>query len=66
MKYRVTILPRAMIQLYAAAGWWADNRSVEQAIRWLQGFEVALQALQDDPERLPLANENHLFEFPLR
>ena len=43
--YRVTILPRAERQLLEQAGWWAKNRSAEQALRWLDGFELSLAAL---------------------
>ena len=42
MTYEVRLQPRAKLQLYKAALWWAENRSTEQAVRWLEGFEAAL------------------------
>ena len=66
MIYRVSIVPRARHQLLDAALWWSDNRSIEQAVRWLDGFESALQALADDPGRLPLADDSAAFPVLIR
>ena len=57
MTYEVRLQPRAKLQLYKAALWWAENRSTEQAVRWLEGFEAALQLLAHNPERWPLCPE---------
>jgi plasmid stabilization system protein ParE len=64
--YRVTILPRAKQQLLDQALWWSNNRSVDQAIRWLDGFERALASLANQPERCVVARENDAFEFVVR
>lgn len=64
MSYQVKITSRAMSQLTATAIWWAKHHSIEQAARWLDGFEIEIQNLADDPERHPLARENSLFESP--
>lgn len=66
MSYRVTILPRARRQLLDQAVWWSKNRSVEQAYRWLEGFEKALSGLAQNPERCSIARESGIFEFVLR
>lgn len=66
MIYRVSIVPRARHQLLDAALWWSDNRSIEQAVRWLDGFESALQTLADDPGRLPLADDSVAFPVLIR
>ncbi len=66
MTFRVVILPRAKRQLYESALWWADNRSSDQAIRWLAGFEEILSTLQDDPHRFALAPEDDAFSFAVR
>lgn len=64
MTYRVIILPRAEQQLYESALWWSEFRSPEQAIRWLDGFEVAIAGLADSPDKHGIARENELFDFP--
>lgn len=66
MTHRVTILPRAKRQLFEQALWWAKNRSLLQAIRWLDGFERELAQLAQGPERCPIARENYQFEFEVR
>ena len=40
-----------------AALWWAENRSLDQAVLWIDGFEAALQSLANNPEAWPLAPE---------
>jgi len=64
--HRVTILPRAKRQLLEQALWWSENRSAEQAFRWLEGFEHALASLADHPERCSIARESNAFEFAVR
>ena len=66
MTYAVKLLPRAKLQLYNSALWWAENRSTEQAVRWLDGFEAALQLLAHNPERWPLAAECNAVSFEIR
>ncbi len=66
MIYRVSIVPRARRQLLDAALWWSDNRSTEQAVRWLDGFDVALRTLANDPERFPLATESTAYPVLIR
>ena len=66
MTFRVVILPRAKRQLYESALWWSDNRSSEQAVRWLDGLERALSTLENDPERFDLAPEDDDFLFAVR
>lgn len=66
MTYRVTILPRAKRQILEQAVWWSENRSAEQAFRWLDGFEQALASLADHPERCSVARETGAFDFVVR
>jgi plasmid stabilization system protein ParE len=66
MKYRVTVLPRAKRQLLDQALWWARNRSVEQALRWLDGFETALATLGKSPERHTTARESGAVGIKIR
>lgn len=66
MSYEVNLLPRAKIQLCNSALWWAENRSAEQAVCWLEGFEAALRLLAHNPERWPFASENDAVPFEIR
>lgn len=65
MSREVEILPRATIQIYESASWWAENRSVAQAARWLAEIESAIRGLSDTAPRHPLARESDAFDFPL-
>jgi plasmid stabilization system protein ParE len=66
VSYRVTILPRAKIQLLDQALWWSQHRSTEQALRWLDGFEVALASLSERADRCGLARESAAFDSPMK
>jgi plasmid stabilization system protein ParE len=50
----------------AQAVWWSENRSADQAIRWLDGFEKALATLADKPERCVIARESDAFATAIR
>jgi plasmid stabilization system protein ParE len=64
--YRVTILPRAKLQLVEQCCWWSEHRSAEQAFRWLDGFEAALGSLADSPDRYAVARESDQFDIAIR
>jgi plasmid stabilization system protein ParE len=64
VSYRVFITSKAKRQLAASATWWAEHRDVNQAARWLDGFEQAIAALSDNPEQHGLAAENALYALP--
>jgi plasmid stabilization system protein ParE len=55
MSYRVVVSQQASGELEAAAHWWAEHRSQEQARRWYLGFSEELLTLGTFPERFPLA-----------
>jgi plasmid stabilization system protein ParE len=63
VKYRVTILPGAKHQMLDQALWWKKNRSAKQAIDWLEGFELALASLAENPDRYAIARESSAFDF---
>lgn len=66
MRYEVIVLPRAELQLYNSALWWAEHRDADQAIRWVEGMEAAIAALADNPQQHPVAREDALAEFTVR
>ena len=66
MSYEVFVTDKACHQLEAAALWWAQHRSVEQAERWYDEFIEALRVLEDTPQRFALARENDAFPIELR
>jgi hypothetical protein len=66
VSYRVTVLPRAKLQMLEQALWWSKNRSAGQAFRWLDGFELALASLADRADRCSLARESGDFDVPIR
>ncbi len=61
MTWRVTVTYRAELQLYNATLWWAENRSTEQAIRWLDGFQEAIRQLAENADRWPPAPNAIIF-----
>lgn len=66
MSHRVFFTSRAKQQLIQSAYWWAEHRSVDQAYRWLDGFEKAINLLQKNPEQHGLARENEIHAWPNR
>lgn len=66
MNYRVRVTSHARRQLSESAVWWAEHRSADQAMRWLVGFEQALAALSENPEKHGLARENGLYDLPFQ
>lgn len=64
MKYQVVVTSHARRQLTDCANGWAEHRSAEQAVRWLDGFEEVLAGLAENPEKHSLAPENDLFDLP--
>lgn len=66
MSLRVILTEPAEHEFLAASQWWARHRSLDQATRWYEGFQDALETLRNNPERCALARENPKFPFELR
>ena len=66
MSYQVQLTPQARIELYNSALWWAEHRSSDEAVSWLEGLEAALSLLSENPERWPMAQENGLVPVEIR
>lgn len=66
MTYSVVMTHQASRELEEAADWWSEHRDRDQAIRWYSGFSEKLALLNEDPERLPLVDENDDFPYTIR
>jgi plasmid stabilization system protein ParE len=66
MTYHIRFTARADRELNAAADWWAQHRSPQQAARWYTGFSEAIYSLAENPHRCPLARENDCYPFEIR
>lgn len=66
MTWQVTLTSRAELQLFNATLWWAENRSTEQAVRWLDGFQDAIRQLSENADRWPPAPERDHLSFDAR
>jgi len=64
MKFSVIITSKAKLQLVNCASWWSEHRNADQAARWLDGFEAAINSLCENPERHSFARENDYNELP--
>ena len=66
MTHNVVVTPQARIELYETAIWWAENRDVDQAQRWLVGIERRIAELNERPQQHPLARESIAFPVEFR
>ncbi len=66
MKYRVIVDGQAMEDIERNAGWWADNHSLDEAIRWYDGILDAIYRLDLFPESNGLSAENSAFPYEIR
>jgi len=64
--YDVVLTTKAQRQIQAAARWWAEHRSAEQAERWYERVIETLASLQQNPRRCVTAPECEAFALPLR
>jgi len=66
MSYRLVYSRQAEADIREAMEWWRDNRSREQAVRWIEEIFPAIEQLKSDPARFPLAPETDLHPQGLR
>lgn len=66
MTFRVIILSQAHRDIDRNADWWAENHSVEQALRWSDAVYDQIATLAEFPERNGLSKENDEFPYPIR
>jgi len=65
MRYRILLQRLATEDLDDATAWAAQHAPTTVA-RWLERFHAALQTLDANPQRCPLARENAKVEVELR
>ena len=65
MNYGVIIQPDAQREIEESYAWLIP-RSPQNAPRWLDGLNQAVQSLQQLPQRCPLAPENDAFDYEVR
>jgi plasmid stabilization system protein ParE len=65
MSYRV-LVQRLAVQDLDEAATWAARHAPMAAARWLERFHRALQTLDANPQRCPLAKENAKVDVELR
>ncbi len=65
MRFRVEYSARAERDVFAAYAYIAQDAPLN-AMRWLEGLEVAVASLTSSPERCPLAPESEALAFELR
>ena len=66
MTFTVIVLPRAESDIALNAEWWAENRSLEQAIEWTIAIQAKIESLAESPARCRLARENAQFDREIR
>lgn len=66
MSHEVVLHDNAKQFLLDSCQWWSENRSVEQANRWWDGFLEGLDSLRENPSRCPLAADCDDFPFEVR
>lgn len=62
----VTVAPSAQVQIEAAATWWEQHRSPEQAARWLRGIVAKIEAIGVNPTRFGKPAEAAGFSYEVR
>jgi len=65
MRFRVVLQRLAQDDLQDAYAW-AARAAPAEAAKWLDRFEVALQSLNSNPKRCPLARESSKAQIELR
>ena len=66
MKFRVRLTAVAEYQIESAAEWWAQHRSLEQALHWLRKINERIFSLADNPGRCALSQESARFTYEVR
>ena len=57
--FQVLIYEEAKDDILRNAKWWSENRSMDQAILWIEASEIQLWELSKEPGRHRIAPESH-------
>ena len=66
MPLPVFLTDRAQRDIEDSYSWWAEHRSAEQAIRWRNACEQAIDALPHNAQQCPLSPESERFPAEVR
>ena len=66
MTYRLTVTTPAENDVRECHQWWWENRSEDQADRWLTGINRAIQSLKHSPLMYGYATERLLMKHEIR
>jgi plasmid stabilization system protein ParE len=66
MKFWLNITARARDDITRNAGWWAENHSLDEALRWYDTIYEQLDTILEFPESHALSAENDEFPHELR
>jgi plasmid stabilization system protein ParE len=66
MSFRLNVTNQARDDITRNAAWWAENHSLDEALRWYDSVYEQLNELLLYPESHPLAAENDSFPYELR
>lgn len=64
--FDLVITATAESDIEAAYTWWRDNRSAQQAARWLDSIYPAIERLCENPRLCSVAAEQEQFDGELR
>jgi plasmid stabilization system protein ParE len=66
MKFSVLILPQARRDVERIADWWAEHRSVDEALRWSEEVYDQIATLAEFLESNGYSLENDEFPYEIR
>ncbi len=66
MSHQIRVTDAALRHIEEAAAWWAEHRSLPQALRWLERIHQQIATLAENPDRCSFAHESPRFSFQLR
>lgn len=66
MSFWLNVTNQSRDDITRNAGWWADNHSLDEALKWYDSVYDQLNELPPFPESHGLATENDSFPYELR
>lgn len=66
MSFQLKVTAQARDDITRNASWWAENHSLDEALRWHDLVYEQLKEILDSPESYSLSEENDEFKYELR